>query len=232
MRRVGELAPHASVSIREVAGFSTKSALSHLFTRDTRDSIAVPTRGWYLKLFHELAGLGGDASHVKSEGDMQVARALAAGQTFTASLRAGLLYPLGLSGKTLFSDRFQLGGPFSIRSFKNNAMGPRDGGDSLGGEVYWSLGASLIGDIPYKRHWPVKTHLFVNAGRLDALDPAASLSETVRSSISRPSVSVGVGLLYRFDPIRVELNLAVPLSAARSDGLQRGVQAGIGIEFL
>lgn len=40
--------------------------------------------------------------------------------------RAGLLW--GFSSPTLFSDRFQLGGPASVRSFKANSLGPRDGG--------------------------------------------------------------------------------------------------------
>lgn len=61
---------------------------------------------------------------------------------------------------------------------------------------------------------------------------AESLQTTVLSSLSRPSVSVGLGLLYRFDPVRVELNFGVPLVASKSDGTKRGVQAGIGLEFL
>ena len=42
--------------------------------------------------------------------------------------------------------------------------------DSLGGDVYWAAGLSLISDIPKKPHWPVKLHGFVNAGRLDCVD--------------------------------------------------------------
>jgi hypothetical protein len=42
--------------------------------------------------------------------------------------------------------------------------------DSVGGELYYSAGASVISDIPFKAHWPVKTHLWVNAGRLDSID--------------------------------------------------------------
>lgn len=61
---------------------------------------------------------------------------------------------------------------------------------------------------------------------------AASFRETIHNSLSQPSVSAGIGLVYRFDPVRVEVNFAVPLIAARSDGLQRGFQAGIGLEFL
>lgn len=38
--------------------------------------------------------------------------------------------------------------------------------------------------------------------------------------------------MYHLNPIRVELNFAFPVIAARSDGLQRGFQAGVGIDFL
>lgn len=80
-----------------------------------------------------------------------------------------------------------------MRLFRMNGMGPHDGGelffglpcrlyaekvrfpvDSLGGNLYWSAGASLISDIPRKPHWPVKTHLFLNAGRLDVMDKCTS----------------------------------------------------------
>jgi hypothetical protein len=61
---------------------------------------------------------------------------------------------------------------------------------------------------------------------------AAPLGQTVPTCLSQPSISAGVGLLYRFDPVRVEVNFAMPLVAARSDGLQRGFQAGVGLEFM
>ena len=40
--------------------------------------------------------------------------------------------------------------------------------DSLGGDVYWSMGISIKSDIPKKDHWPLKSHLFINARWLDA----------------------------------------------------------------
>jgi outer membrane protein insertion porin family len=36
--------------------------------------------------------------------------------------------------------------------------------------MYYSAGASVISDIPAKAHWPVKAHLWVNAGRLDSFN--------------------------------------------------------------
>ena len=61
---------------------------------------------------------------------------------------------------------------------------------------------------------------------------ARSLQENVAACLSRPSVSAGVGLIYSFDPIRVELNFGLPLAARQSDGYRRGLQVGMGLEFL
>lgn len=141
--------------MREAAGTTTKSALSHTFLFDTRDDKIAATRGVYAKLFTELAGgpskngvglgLGGNARHIKVEGEGQISRALGTSgvvsisicrsmwynnllQALSLSARGGLLWGLGENGATLFSDRFQLGGPTSVRSFKVNGLGPRDGG--------------------------------------------------------------------------------------------------------
>lgn len=61
---------------------------------------------------------------------------------------------------------------------------------------------------------------------------ARTLLDNVQSCLTRPSVSVGVGLLYRLPPVRVELNFGVPLVASKSDGHRKGFQIGIGIDFL
>ena len=59
-----------------------------------------------------------------------------------------------------------------------------------------------------------------------------SLIDNLWNTLSQPSVSAGLGLIYRFDPVRVELNFGVPLVASKSDGSRRGVQVGMGLEFL
>ncbi|KAG1735590.1 surface antigen-domain-containing protein [Suillus paluster] len=230
LRHINNLAPSASVSIREHAGQTIKSSISHTWTKDTRDDKLAASRGYYGKLFQELAGLSGDVSFYKAEIESQISRRLVPGMSLSLAVRSGILK--ALSGHSHFSDRFQLGGPLSLRSFRANSLGPRDGVDSLGGDIYWSTGASLVSDIPRKPHWPIKSHIFVNAGRLDAVDGTKGLGENIMGCLRRPSISAGVGLIYRFDPVRVEVNFGVPLFASKSDGVRRGFQVGIGMEFL
>ncbi|KAF8340133.1 surface antigen-domain-containing protein [Amanita rubescens] len=252
-RHIGSLAPTASLSMRVAAGPSVKSAFSHTYVLDTRDDRFMATRGFYFRFYHELAGagvnipvsaatpdrpavttrlgLGGDATFYKAETEAQVSRPISQGISLSLALRSGIL--LGLQGKpTLFSDRFQIGGPTSVRAFKAFGMGPRDGPDSLGGDVHYSLGLSVISNIPKKPHWPVKSHVWVNCGQLDSLDRTRPITQSLPRTLLRPSVSAGIGLIYRFDPVRVEVNFGVPLAANKSDAMRRGVQVGIGLEYL
>lgn len=65
--------------MRESAGQTIKSALSHSYIIDTRDDRITATRGKYAKFFHEFAGLGGDASFYKTELEGQISRPVASG---------------------------------------------------------------------------------------------------------------------------------------------------------
>jgi outer membrane protein insertion porin family len=54
--------------------------------------------------------------------------------------------------------------------------------DAMGGTAFYAAGLSLIGDMPWRRHWPVKWHAWANAGRLSVLDRCASFSLTLSPS--------------------------------------------------
>ncbi len=36
--------------------------------------------------------------------------------------------------------------------------------------MYWSAGVSVVSNLPLKPDWPLKTHAWINAGRLDNKD--------------------------------------------------------------
>ena len=46
--------------------------------------------------------------------------------------------------------------------------------DSLGGNLFWAAGFSVISDLPHRPQWPVKSHLFINAGRLNDMNKGNS----------------------------------------------------------
>jgi Omp85 superfamily domain len=92
LRHIGNLAPTASIryglfeiystrshlkydnSIRHASGGSVKSSLFQNWTHDSRDNNVMTTKGAYLRISQELAGLGGDASFYKAESEAQLSR--------------------------------------------------------------------------------------------------------------------------------------------------------------
>ncbi len=236
LRQIGDLAPSASISVREAAGQSVKSAVSHTFQRDTRDDPFVPSRGAFTRLRQELAGFGGDARFLKSETESSASREVLPGWVLSAGLRTGVLFPFG-DRPSLFADRFQLGGPTSVRLFRPNSMGPRDNGDFLGGDLSWSAGLSLVSPLPFKPDWPVRSHVFANAGRLGSWTErgegaTGGVSGALKKMATEPSVTVGWGLMYRHSLVRVEANVGVPVAAGGQEGAVKGLQFGLGFSFL
>jgi hypothetical protein len=77
---------------------------------------------------------------------------------------------------------------------------------------------------------------YVAESQIKSLADPMSLAQSFASNVGRmyssPNMSVGLGLLYRLDPIRVEVNFALPLVGRKGEGWARGLNVGIGLEFL
>lgn len=250
-RQITGLSEKASPSIRAAAGDSFKSSLSHTWTRDTRDMPMLPSRGYLLKSMTEVAGglLQGDVSFAKMELESQAALPVPlpgvegdSGISFTAGLRGGLICPLGQASSSSISDRFQLGGPTDVRGFRFSGLGPRDGQDALGGDMYAAGGASLLFPIPHVgKETPLRLQAFVNGGRLLSLkgdqqgqgDVSNSITQTFNSLINElPSSTAGFGLVYAHPAARVEVNFSLPLVIRKGEEGRKGLSFGIGMNFL
>lgn len=212
-----------------------------------------------MKTVSELAGFGplkGDVAFFKSEAESQVALPFGdTGITLTAGLRGGLLYPLSLPGSnrpqaSRINDRFQLGGPNSIRGFRLAGLGPHDGPDAVGGDVYAAGGASLLVPVPrVGKETPLRMQAFINGGRLLSLKSSSpkkeeglfgnsnevqsSLKKTVKSLTEElPSAAAGIGLVYAHPIARFEINFSLPLVMRAKEEGRKGLSFGVGIEFL
>ncbi|TVY65522.1 SAM50-like protein [Lachnellula suecica] len=243
-RQTTNLAADASPTVRNDAGDSVKSSITHTWTADRRDHPLLPSRGYLLKTVSEIAGWGplrGDVAFWKSEVETAAAMPISNGVSFTTGLRAGVLYPLpvgfgGPAQPSRIHDRFQLGGPTDIRGFNIGGLGPRDGRDSVGGDVYAAASANLL--IPFPRvakDTPLRLQLFANGGRLLALKDTSS--SDVYKTIAQladglPSLAAGVGVVYAHPVARFELNFSLPLVMRRGEDARKGLQFGVGINFL
>jgi len=260
-RQMTGLAEQASPTVRADAGDSVKSSVFHSWANDQRDNPLLPSRGYYAKTFNELAGLGplkGDVSFWKSEVETQGALPIPipfmkgdSGISFTTGFRAGILYPLGLDFKSQpqlsrVNDRFFLGGPTDVRGFRLCGLGPHDGADAVGGDVYAAGSANLLFPLPrVGTGKPLRLQAFVNGGRLLPLrtsnqstpTPSGEVQDAMTSTISvlaneMPSVAAGFGLVYAHPVARFELNFSLPLGLRKGEEGRKGLQLGIGINFL
>lgn len=231
-----QLSPDPSLSIISQAHPSLKSSIHHTYTLDRIQSTrhGGGSRGYLLKLRSEIAGLGGDVQFGKIEADTKIFMPLNSWLTLGLSMKSGFLKPWGMSKDkaTHISDRFFLGGPMSLRGFRGNSVGPRDGDDALGGDAYLAFGAELAFRVPHRVADEVnlRGRAYINAGNLVSLT-----NESAESSWNKYKeglrTSVGVGLYIPISIGRVELNYSLPLLQQPNDFVQR-LQLGLGVDFL
>ncbi|KAK4201532.1 surface antigen-domain-containing protein [Triangularia verruculosa] len=269
-RQLTALAPNASPTVRADAGDSLKCSIGHSYTLDRRDNPMLPQSGYLFKSISELAGWGplnGDVAFAKTELESAGAvpipfpglQGKKSGISIGAGVRVGMLYPLA-KGYNLaapaypsrINDRFQLGGPSDVRGFKVGGLGPHDGADTVGGDVFAAGSINLLLPIPrLGAESPLRIQLFANGGRLAALQDKSVNGENgqvlatepkkvfdgVKSAIGElgnglPSVAGGVGLVYAHPVARFELNFSLPLVLRRGEEGRKGLQVGVGVSLL
>lgn len=259
-RQITGLSENASPAVRHDAGDSIKSAIRHTFTRERRDNPQLPQSGYMVRSKLELAGLGplgGDVAFSKSELEMSGALPIPvpgvegkSGFSVGGGVKMGMLWPMPLgfdiNGKarpSTLNDRFQLGGPTDIRGFVLGGLGPHDGRDSVGGDVFAAASVNMLMPLPYKGpESALRFQMFANGGRLVALQGSPSMKpEAVRSGVlgavgelfnGAPSIAAGMGLVYAHPVARFELNFSLPLVMRRGEISTKGLQLGVGINFL
>lgn len=260
-RQITGLGEGASPTVRGDAGDTIKSSIKHTFYRERRDNPQLPQSGYMVRSGLELAGfgpLGGDVAF--SKGELEVGGAVPVslpgiqdktGISIGGGLRLGMLCPLPLGydfGAPLRSsrlnDRFQLGGPTDVRGFKLGGLGPHDGPDSVGGDVFAAGSVNMLLPVPYRGlDSGLRFQLFANGGRLVALKSknkdlsAAAVRNGMASAVGElfngvPSMAAGVGLVYAHPVARFELNFSLPLALRRGEAATKGFQVGVGINFM
>lgn len=261
-RQVTGLAENASPTVRKDAGDSVKSSITHTWLNDTRNNPLLPSSGYLLKTVSEIAGWGplqGDVAFWKSEVDTAVAASIPipgikgdSGVSLTGGFRAGVLYPLpigfgSMSNPSRINDRFQLGGPTDVRGFAMSGLGPHDGSDAVGGDIYAAASTNLLMPFPrVGKDSPLRFQVFANAGRLLPLKDSEGQGRPEDGKTAQkdfygslkalgegiPSLSAGVGVVYAHPVARFELNFSLPLVVRRGEVSRKGLQFGVGVSFM
>jgi outer membrane protein insertion porin family len=192
--KISGVVDSASSALKAEQGTTVTSAIGGTITRDTRDNVFAPTRGGRFALSTDVAGLGGDNKFVKTVADVSYFYPVFWGTVIGAHLETGYAFGLGDREVPLF-ERFFLGGPNSIRSFKFRDLAPTDEtGARIGGTS--EVLANLEYIIPLM--FGVRVAAFFDIGNAYGLTRDFDISDL------RKAAGLGVRWQSPFGPIRLD----------------------------
>ena len=197
----------ASAFIQEQTGTNVTSAVGQTLAYDERDNKFSPTKGYFMSISQEAAGLGGDSKYLKHEAKASYYYPVAPKWTLGALGSGGYIFGFG-NNNIRINERFFLGGD-DLRGFQNAGVGPRDitTRDALGGDQYYSGTLELKFPLGLPDELGVSGAVFSDVGSLwGSEDKGDNVFDT-----NSMRVSVGTGVLWSspFGPIRVDFAHAV-----------------------
>jgi len=197
--KISNLSEVAALSpeLVEQVGTRVTSAASGGLGRDSRDNAIAPTKGGQNSLTAEFAGLGGDSKYVKTGAFVTQYYPIWLGHILAGRVEAG--YGFGWADEPLpVFERFYLGGPNSIRSFKFRQVSPKDeSGLRIGGS------SEVLGNAEYIIPLPFGLRLagFFDVGNVYGFGTKFDLTDL------KKGVGGGVRWQSPFGPIRVDYGI-------------------------
>jgi len=205
--KIAEVPITASAFIQGQEGTNLTSAVGQKFEYDERDSRLSPTKGYFMSIAQEVAGVGGDSKYLKHE--LKGSYYYPIASKWTMSFLGSTGYIFGFNDQDIrINERFFVGGD-DLRGFQDAGVGPRDTAttDSLGGNQYYVGTAELKFPVGLPDELGVSGALFTDVGSLwhtEDSGPTVFDESSVR-------VAAGAGVLWSspFGPIRIDYAHAV-----------------------
>jgi outer membrane protein insertion porin family len=185
------------------------------YSRDTRDSIYFPKRGYLLEFGLEAGLPGGDLKYYRAQAKAQYLRPIWG--PFTLSLNAELGLANGYGGKPLpFFKNFYAGGVDSIRGYQTATIGPRDfdTGEYTGGNKRLVGNVEVLFPMPgVKSEKSVRLSVFGDFGYVWGADQKLLLGDL------RYSTGFAVSWFSPVGPLK--FSLAKPFGVKPNDRIER-----------
>jgi outer membrane protein insertion porin family len=185
------------------------------------DSRVTPREGYYLNFKQEFAGVGGDTSYIKTEGEGRAYAVLLPDADIVGFIKVAGGNISGLNGEQVQTiDNFFKGGE-TIRGFASYGYGVVDKATDtpLGGTNYWATTAEV--EFPFPGISPdfgLRGAVFADAGNLWNVDIPPGGGPVVDPNLIRSSVG---GSVLWASPIGVlRADMAYALTKAKTDTLQ------------
>jgi len=204
-------------------GLSSNSVpLTVGWTRDSRDSALVPTKGLYQRVYGDW-GVAGDARFLRA--NYQLQQYIPLNKQFTIALNGELGWGRGLNSRPfpVFKNSYS-GGLGSVRGYQQGSLGPRDAANlAVGGSKKVTLNAEVIAPFPgVGNDRTLRVFGFVDAGNVFGENDPYRLNDL------RASVGVGLSWISPVGPLRIAI--AQPLRKKPGDRIER-LQFQIGTSF-
>ena len=210
-----------SVVLCQQRGSYYTSLVGYSARLDRRNDPVAPTRGFYLDLSQDIAGVGGDVHYVRTEADGGWYFGFT--PAFVLQVTGSIGYVAGWNGDSVrISDRFYKGGN-SFRGFETAGIGPRDTqfGDALGGNFYAIGSAEISLPTGLPEQYGIRAALFADVGTLGLVDRSARVDPNTNLPITTVNddlalrASAGVSIFWRspMGPLRFDFSQVLSRAA-------------------
>ena len=196
----------ASQAIMQESGTRSKSSVGLNLSRDTRDNLLLPSKGYKAELWSEVAGgpiLMGqtDTYKVGVSGQIYFLMPWWEKNILSFNGSTGVVEIWDQGTRVPLFDRWFLGGPYSVRGFKFRDIGPKDGpgGEPIGGKTMAFLQSEY--SVPVIDRVRVAT--FMDFGQVWA--------NAYDWSSSAPVIGAGIGLRLNLPIGPINLDYGWPI---------------------
>ena len=217
-----------SYAYQQQMGRTLTSQVGYSLIFNQLDDNRNPTRGPYVRLNQDFAGLGGDVQLIRTTAEARNYYPITNDLTGMFKVSGGHVASWG--GRDLFVLDHFFQGPDLVRGFEPSGIGPRDlsspNKDALGGTLYWGTTAELIFPFPFApKDFGLKAALFADAGSLWGYEGARTfrhpaLMDTQPINVADSAAiraSVGASIIWTspFGPLRFDF--AYPILKEKYD---------------
>ncbi|HEV8441298.1 MAG TPA: outer membrane protein assembly factor BamA [Methylomirabilota bacterium] len=196
--KISNVADNASQNLLDQEGTHLTSLVGVGLSRDTRDSIFETTRGTNSSIGFDFAGVGFGEQWFRTTATTTYFHPAWRDHVIAFRLQGGYSLGWGKKAVPLF-ERFFLGGPNSLRSFKAQEVSPKDSsGTKIGGNI------QLLGNVEYTvpLFFGIRVAAFFDAGNVWGPDIASGQKFDITDL--HYAAGLGVRWISPFGPIRVD----------------------------
>jgi outer membrane protein insertion porin family len=185
------------------------------FSRDTRDSLTWPTKGWLNEIAIEIGVPPGDLTYYRTTFQSQLFWTPDRFSWLTFMANGEIGFADGYRGHELpFFKNFYAGGVGSVRAFETATLGPRDtNGDVLGGNRRFVATLEALFPMPGYKEKNLRLGTFVDVGNVWGPE------ERIRGVDLRASAGLAVSWDSPVGPLR--FSFGTPIRSRPDDKVER-----------